>query len=47
MIGEDRQLVTDLPVEFEEKPVEVKTDHFRRIYRIPQFKERKLEDVNM
>ena len=37
MIGENRQLVTDEPVEFEEKPVEVQdcrkiTDHFRGIY---------------
>ena len=39
MIGENRQLVTDDPVEFEKLPVEVQdcrkiTDHFRGIYRI-------------
>ena len=39
MTGENRQLVTDEPVEFEKKPVEVQdcrkiTDHFRGIYRI-------------
>ena len=40
MIGENRQLDTDEPVEFEKKPVEVHqdcrkiTDHFRGIYRI-------------
>ena len=39
MIGENRQLVTDEPVEFEEKPVEVQdckkiTHHYRGIYRI-------------
>ena len=39
MIGENRQLVTNEPVEFEEYPVEVQdckkiTDHFRGIYRI-------------
>ena len=39
MIRENRQLVTDEPVEFEEKPFEVQdcrtiTDHFRGIYRI-------------
>ena len=39
MIGENQQLVTDEPVEFEEYPVEVQdckkiTDHFRIIYRI-------------
>ena len=39
MIRENRQLVTDEPVEFEKKPVEVQdsrriTDHFRRIYGI-------------
>ena len=38
-IGENRQLVTDEPVEFEKKPVEVQDyycrkipDHFRGIY---------------
>jgi hypothetical protein len=55
MIGENRQLVTDEPVEFEKCPVEVQdcrrnTNHFggicRRIY--PNFiKENRLEDVNM
>ena len=40
MIGENRQLVTDEPVEFEKEPVEVHQDcristgHFRGIYRI-------------
>ena len=39
MIGENRQLVTDEPVEFEKQPVEVQdfrriTDHFRGIYGI-------------
>ena len=39
MIGENRELVTDEPVEFEIEPVEVQdcreiTDHFRGIYRI-------------
>ena len=39
MIGENRQRVTDEPVEFEENPVEVqdcrkRTDHFQGIYRI-------------
>ena len=39
MIGMNRQLVTDEPVEFEKLPVEVQdcrkiTDHFRGIYRI-------------
>ena len=39
MIGENRQLVTYEPVEFEKYPVEVQdcrkiTDHFRAIYRI-------------
>jgi hypothetical protein len=38
-IGENRQLVTDEPVEFEKSPVEVQdcrkiTDHFRGIYRM-------------
>ena len=37
MIGENRQLVTDEPVEFEKQPVEVQdcskiTDRFRGIY---------------
>ena len=39
MIGENRQLVIDEPVESEKQPVEVQdgrriTDHFRGIYRI-------------
>jgi hypothetical protein len=39
MIGENRQLITNEPVEFEKYPVEVPdckkiTDHFRRIHRI-------------
>ena len=39
LIGENRQLVTNEPVEFEKEPVEVQdcriiTDHFRGIYRI-------------
>ena len=39
MIAENRQLVTDEPVEFEKKPAEVQdfrriTDHFRGIYGI-------------
>ena len=39
MIGENRQLFTKEPVEFEKQPVEVQdcmklTDHFRGIYRI-------------
>ena len=39
MIGENRRLVADEPVEFEKSPVEVQdcreiTDHFRGIYRI-------------
>ena len=39
MIGENRQLVPDEPVEFEEKLVEVQdcrkiTDHFRGIHRV-------------
>ena len=38
MIGENRQLVTDEPVEFEKEPVEVQdcreiANHFREIYR--------------
>ena len=37
MIGENRQLVTNEPVEFEKEPVEVDdyrkiTDHFRGLY---------------
>ena len=49
MIGENRQLVTDEPVEFEKEPVEVEdfrriTDHFRRIYGIhPQINKKKTE----
>ena len=39
MIGENRQLVTNEPVEFEKKLIEVQdcrkiTDHFEGIYRI-------------
>ena len=39
MIGENHQLVTNEPVEFEKKPVEVQdcmkiTGHFKGIYRI-------------
>ena len=39
MIGENRQLLSDEPVEFETEPVEVEdcrkiTDRFRGIYRI-------------
>ena len=39
MIGENWQLVTDEPVEFEKKPTEVQdfrrsTDHFKRIREI-------------
>ena len=39
MIGENRQLVTNEPIEFEEKPLEVQdcrkiTDHFWGIYEI-------------
>jgi hypothetical protein len=39
MIGENRQLVTNAPVEFEKQPVEIQdcrkiNDHFRGIYRI-------------
>ena len=53
MIRENQQLVTDEPVEFEEKPVEVDdcrkiTGHFRGIHRIyPKFYKGKPEDVNM
>ena len=53
MIGENRQLVTDEPVEFEGSPVEVQecrkiTGHFRGIYSVySQVFKGKLEDVNM
>jgi hypothetical protein len=53
MIGENRQLVTDEPVEFEKLPVEVQdcrkiTGRFKGIYRLyPQFNEGEPEDVNM
>jgi hypothetical protein len=53
MIGENRQLVTDEPVEFEKQLVEVQdsrkiTNHFRGIFRIyPNLIKGKLEDVNM
>ena len=38
MIGKNRQLVIDEPVEFEKQPVEIRnckkiTDHFRGLYR--------------
>ena len=50
MIGENRQLVTNEPVEFEKLPVEVVdygkiTDHFRGIYNIYNNKG-KPEDLN-
>ena len=53
MIGENRQLVTDKPVEFEKQPVEAQTfwrttDHFKgncRVY--PNLIKEKPEDVNM
>ena len=53
MVGENRQSVTDEPVEFGKQPVEVQdcrkiTDYFRGIYRIiPQFNEGKPEDVDI
>ena len=53
MIGENWQLVTDEPVEFEKIPVEVQdcrkiSDHSRGIYRIyPKFNEGKPEMSNM
>jgi len=52
MIGENRQLGTDEPVEFEKQPVEVQdfmniTDHLRRIYRIYPIYIGKPEDVYM
>ena len=53
MIGENRQLVTNEPAEFEKSLVEVQdyrkiANHFRGIYRIyPQFSKGKPEDVNM
>ena len=53
MIGKNRQLVTNEPVEFEKKPVEVQvymkiTTHCRGIYRIYlQFNKGKPEDMNM
>ena len=53
MIGENRQLVTDEPVEFQKQLVEVQDcrrmiDHFRGVYRIyPDLIRGKPEDVNM
>ena len=53
MIRENRQLVTNEPVEFEEQPVEVQdwrkiTNYIRGIYRIyPNLFIFKSEDVNM
>ena len=53
MIGENRQFVTNEPVEFEKQPVEVEdymkiTDHSRGIYRIyPNLTKENREDVNM
>ena len=52
-VRENRQLVTDEPVEFEKEPVEVQdfkriTDHFRGIYGMYlKLIYIKLEDVNM
>jgi hypothetical protein len=53
--GENRQLLTNAPVEFEKLPVEEvhdcrkSSDHFRGIYRriYPKLIKRKPEDVNM
>jgi hypothetical protein len=46
MIGENRQLVTDEPVEVQD--CRKITDHFRGIFKnIPQFNEGEPEDVNM
>ena len=53
MIGENHQLVTDEPAEFEKLPVEVEDcrkiiNHFQRnLYNIPQFNEGKPKDVNI
>ena len=53
MIGENRQLVTNEPVEFEKSPVEVQdcrkiNDYFRGIYRIyPNLIKGKPEDVGL
>ena len=53
MIGENRQLVTDEPVEFEKQPVAVQDfrriiDHFRRnLENITQINIEKPKDVNM
>ena len=53
MIGENRQLVTNEPVEFEKTLLEVQdcriiTDHFRGIYRLyPNIIKGKPKDVNM
>ena len=46
MVGENRQFVTDEPVEVQD--CRKITDHFRGIYRIyPNFNTGKPEDVNM
>jgi hypothetical protein len=54
VIRESRQLVTDMPVEFEKEPVEVQdcrksTDHFREIHRriYPNSIKGKPKDANM
>ena len=53
MIRENRQVVTDEPVELEKSPVEVQdgrkiTDHFRGISRTyPNLRKGNPEDVNM
>ena len=53
MNRENQPLVTDEPVEFEHKPVDVQdfrkiTNHFRKkLVNIPQFMKAKPTDVNM
>jgi hypothetical protein len=53
MIGENRQLLTGEPVEFEKQLVEVQdcrkiTDHFKRnLWNTPQFHKGKPKGVNM
>jgi hypothetical protein len=52
MIGENWQFVTDELVEFENKPVELKTsgeftNHFRGIIEYTRFDKGKPKDVNM
>ena len=53
MVGENRQLVTNEPVEFEKNPVKFQdcrktTDHFRGIYRMsPNLIKEQLEDVDV